>query len=228
MIIIIHGDDLISSRKALEQEKLKDEGNEMIYLNGKESALSDLVTAVSSLSLFQNKKTIIIENLFSSGISKAKEELFDYLKKNNQGAKIVIWEKSEISKSSVKKYLGEVREIFCNFPLLLFKFLDSIGFDKTLSLSLFRSSLKQREAELIFTMILRQIRLLIVAKDMGAKGLDAMQKWQIFKLEKQARLFSLEELIKIYRRLLLIYYQIKTGQTPLNMSELLDIFLTSL
>lgn len=228
MLIIIHGEDTVSTRKALEQEKLKDIAPEVIFFNGKDLELSDLVTACQSVSLLPNPKIIIIENLFSSGMNKTKEILLSYLNQIRTENKIILWEKSEITKTNIKKYLMNAREIFCNPPLVLFKFLDSLGFNKASMLSLFHSILRQREAELIYSMILRQIRMLIIFKDLGAKGFKLMQSWQIRKLEKQSALFTIEKLVKYYRQLLAIDFQVKNGLTPFKLSELLDIFLISL
>lgn len=228
MLIIIHGEDIVSSRKILDTEKEKRLENETLVFDGNTLDLSNLLTADQSQSLFQLKKTIIIENLFTSSVSSQKEKLFSYLSSNQLVSDVIIWEKTEVNKNTIKKYLPSAKEIFCQPPLLLFRFLDAIFDNSSLSLSLFHSVLERREAELVYSMLIRQFRNLIIARDLGAAGLSAMQKWQAEKFVKQSAHFEKEKLILLYRQLLSIDYLIKSGRTPFSLTELLDNFLISL
>ncbi len=228
MIIIIHGDDIVSSRKILDEEKEKRAENETLVFDGNSLDLSTLLTADQSQSLFQNQKTIIIENLLSTSGSSQKEKLFSYLSSNQLVSDVIIWEKSEVNKNIIKKYFPSGRVIFCQPPLLLFRFLDTFFDRPSLSLSLFHSVIEQREAELVYSMLIRQFRNLIIARDLGVAGLSDMQRWQAEKFVKQSGHFEKEKLISMYRQLLSIDYIIKSGRTPFTMTELLDIYLLSL
>lgn len=77
-------------------------------------------------------------------------------------------------------------------------------------------------------MLARQIRFLILAADLGKKGLDQMESWRAEKLIRQAQYFTLIKLMKIYRQLLKIEVQQKTGQTPFTLSSQLDLLVASL
>lgn len=229
MITLIHGDDLVASRKKLEEEKKQDGTTEIIYLDGTKLTLPDLVSACGTKSLFGNQKVILIENLLLKGITKDKLELISYLGKSDISYPVIIWENREVQKTTVKKYFAKAKEIRCQPPLLVWRFLDSIGVQPSNQLlPLFHAVLEQREAELIFALFLHKFRYLIIASDLGKKGLAELSPWQINKLMYQSRYFSTEKLINLYRLLLSFDYKIKSGQTPYALSQLLDIFLATL
>ncbi len=228
MITLIHGDDIVSSRKALEDYRLKNSGAEIIRFDGNTLDLPSLVTTSQSQSLFGSKKLIIIENLLGGSFSNQKENILSFLSSSDVGQQIILWEKSEIGKTVINKYFKGAKVILCQPPLLLFRFVDSLGESTEKLLTLYHALLSQRDPELVLAMLFRQLRLLIIAKEMGEKGLKTLASWQAYKFVKQANLFTAERLYKAYRGLLLIDYNVKTGQTPYNLSQLLDIFLINL
>ncbi|MBI5452391.1 hypothetical protein HY945_02925 [Candidatus Gottesmanbacteria bacterium] len=228
MLILIHGDDIVSSRKALEEHKLKEKGVEIINFDGNVLDLPSFVTAADSQSLFGEGKLIIIENLLGSSLTKQKEKILDFLNSSELSQKVILWEKGEIGKTAINKYCPKGKVILCQPPLLLFRFIDSLGDHNERVLTLYHALLAQREPELVLAMLFRQLRLLIIAESMGEKGLKAQASWQAHKFIKQANLFGKEQLYRAYRSLLLIDYNVKTGQTPYNLSQLLDIFLINL
>lgn len=228
MLILIHGDDTVSSRKALEEHKLKESGAEVINFDGNVLDLPTFLTACQSQSLFGEGKLIIIENLLGSPLTKQKEKILDFLNSSALAQKVILWEKSEIGKTAINKYCQKAKLILCQPPLLLFRFIDSLGDHNERVLTLYHALLAQREPELVLAMLFRQLRLLIIAKELGEKGLKTLASWQAYKFIKQANLFTTEKLYKAYRSLLLIDYNVKTGQTPYNLSQLLDIFLINL
>ncbi len=228
MITLIHGEDTVSSRKILDTEKEKSKENEIQYFEGNNLDLETLLTCDQSQSLFQNNKTIIIENLLTGSMSSQKEKVLSYLNSNQLVGNVIIWEKNEITKSNIKKLLPKALDILCQPPMMLFRFLDTMFDNPATSLILFHNVISQREAELVYSMLVRQFRYLIIARDMGAAGLSEMQRWQADKFVRQSSHFDKEKLIALYRQLLSIDYNIKSGQTPYSMTELLDIFLLNL
>lgn len=228
MITLIHGEDIVSARSVLDNLKRESAGNEFIYFNGSNLSLSDLATAIGSPSLFGQKKTIIIENLTAGGITKQKEDIISCLSSGIELPQIIILEKSEVSKANITKYFSKSNIIACKHPEILFKFVDSLGENTETVLGLFHSLLSQREAELIYVMMLRQFRYLIIAKGADEIYLKSLLKWQVFKFKNQAAKFTNDQLIRNYRNLLSLEYKIKAGLTPLTLDKLLDIFLTTL
>lgn len=228
MIIIIHGDDIAASRKALQEEIEKQKGDEIIRLDGKKLSRSELIPAFESRSLFAEKKVIVIENFLANGITKEKQAHLAYLGKFVSTFSILLWEDRKIDKTAIKKYLTDAKEQAYVFPALLFRFLDSFGASTPSSLVMsFHTLTRTQDAELIFALLLRLVRQLILAKDMGSQAFGKLPGWQAEKYLKQASRWSVDELIVIYRQLLTIDVKIKTGQTPYNLTELLDLFFLS-
>ncbi len=227
-MIILHGENTILSRQRLQEEieafKDKKKG-EVLKFEGNNLNLTDLQQALESLSLLEENRLIIIENLFSGRSSKEKNNMIVYLKKSNP-VNLIIWEGKKIDGRILASL--KTRVLRFDLPLIIFRFLDSLAPGNNVqSLNLFHQSLEQDPPELIFHLLSRQTRLLILAADLGEKGLGQMKDWQKGKLIRQAKKFDLEKLIKIHKELLKIDWQQKTSQTPFNLVSQLDLFLAS-
>lgn len=229
MITLIHGDDVVSCRKTLDNLKGKYEGYEKILFDGTKISLTAFISATNSLSIFGQEKLIIVENLISAIATKEKEEILNFIKNQKNLSEITFWEQKEVSKLIIKKYFADAKIIFCQLPPILFKFLDAIGNKPPNQILLLFSNLaKERDAEFILSMLIRQWRNLIIAKDLGEVGFTGMPSWQSFKFINQARYFNSENLFLSYRQLLLLDQKVKMGLTAYTLNQLLDIFLVSL
>jgi hypothetical protein len=128
--------------------------------------------------------------------------------------------------------LSEVPRVF-KLPQTLFVFLDSFkpGNGKIL-IKLFHQTIETTEPEMVFFMLVRQIRLLLAvseqARDETIDELKRLAPWQRTKLEQQAKQFGPEELKKIYARLFLIEQGQKTGNLPNTILTSIDFFLLSI
>jgi len=226
-MLILHGDNLVTSRKVLNQEisQAKDQNNEIIRFNGKKLNLNELQQALESKSLFGSQRLVIIENLLSSSPGKERTSLISYLKKN-LFANLILWEEKEIKKiSAFKKTLIQLFKL----PPTIFQFLDSLapGVGKR-SLSLLHHSLKQSSAEMVFYMLARQIRFLIMAADLGKEGLASLHPFQQGKIARQAKKFDISQLLSLHRSLLKIDFQQKTGRASMPLASQLDLLIASL
>lgn len=229
MVTLIHGEDTVAGRKALDDLKNKYPESEKVLLDGSKVSLTDIITATDSLSLFGAEKLIIIENLLSGVFSKEKEIVLSYLLDSKSTAEIVLWEQKEIGKTIINKYFKGAKIIYCHPPAVLFKFLDSIGGAPLNDiLSMFHKLKKDQEAEFILSMLIRQWRYLIIASDLGREGFAGMPSWQAYKFQSQTKYFNLEALISSYRQLLSIDMKAKSGLIPLSVDQQLDIFFASL
>ncbi|PJE67598.1 hypothetical protein COU95_01515 [Candidatus Shapirobacteria bacterium CG10_big_fil_rev_8_21_14_0_10_40_9] len=216
MIKIIHGDNIVQSRKRLTEilEKARKEGTEIVYLDGTKVTITEVRSALESGSLFGKNRLVVIENL------KEKPEILTYLKKGKFDNDLILWEQKEIKREIIP---GVELEIF-KLPPLIFSFLESIrpGSSKE-SLRLLSELKKGEEPEMIFYMLVRQFRFLILARDLGDSGLSDLSLWQQKKFLKQAENFSLEQLLEIYRKLLEIDFKQKTSSDPYSLSSRLDL-----
>jgi len=225
MITVFHGDNIVSSRKAFLEalEESKSKGKETIGLDGKKINTTDLVQALEAKSLFGKDKAIFIENLFSLTKSKDKEKLIEIIKINHE-EDVFIWEEKELTMTQESGFDKNFFFQTFKLPAIVFTFLDSLSPGKTReNLQGLHRCLAREEPEMIFSMLIRQIRLFILAKE-GEDYLTGAP-WQKAKTLKQAKLFTSEKLKEIYQELLIIDYQQKTSQLPLSLSFSLDLLL---
>lgn len=229
MLILIHGDDIVASRKKLFEIIEEHHDSQLVRLNGKSLDEEQFVTAAESSSLFSENKLIIIESLMSDLRTKQKQALFSRVTDPNIVHTVVIWEDKTVEKTTRSKYVPAAKEYSFPYPQELFRFLESVGRETPASLvAVFHRLKRQEEPLMILGMLLRQWRYLVVAKDLGERGFPAHQQWQAQKYVSQSRYFSFDRLIAAYRQLLAIDYKIKTGETPMDATQLIDLFLLSL
>lgn len=229
MIGVLHGESIVQSRRELSEqiEKAKKNFLEIVSFEGKQISLNDLILALEGKSLFKDERLIIIENLFSLPKSKDKEKIIETLKQNPE-KNVLIWEGKELSKEIISKYSPELTFQLFKLPSVIFKFLDSLkpGIKKD-NLENFHLCLQQEDPEMIFAMIIRQIRLLILVKE-GEKFLSGLASWQKRKLISQGKLFDLKLLANLYQKLLEIDYQQKTSQSPFDLTSSLDLLISEI
>lgn len=228
-MLIFHGENLVTSRKRLKEEidnfKLRFKG-EVVRFEGDKLNLTQIKQAVESSSLFGKNRLIVIESFFSAPPSAEKQKIIDYLKKTSP-KNLLIWEGKKIDGRILVPFKARLAQF--DLTPVIFHFLDSLAPDnQKISLFLLHQCLNQDTPEMIFYMLTRQIKLLIIAKDLGKNGLTQMAGWQQDRLIRQAKKFNLPQLIETYRQLLKIDWQQKTGQTPFDLASQLDLFIASL
>lgn len=225
-MIIIHGENIVASRNYLKTITDGFKG-EVVRLEGNQLTFNQILQSLESQSLFEENRLVVLEKVFSLLPSKEKEKILNYLKvSDNKNA--VIWEGKKIDGRVLKSFKRMTVRCFDLSPYI-FKLLDSIspGNPKQ-SLIFFHQCLSQDPPEIIFYMLVRQFRLLIIAKDLGEKGLEKMADWQKLKLVGQAKKFTLGKLLFLHRQLLKIDYEQKTGKSLLGLVSQLDLLLVTI
>lgn len=226
MIKLLHGDDQVLSRKRLREivEESKEKGEEVVFLQGTKVTFSQIKSALESQSLFGGEKVLILENFLGSGRGKEKEKILPFLLEGKFQNDLIIWEEKEI-KGLFKGFDVETFKL----PPLIFKFLDSLkpGENRE-SLRILDDLLKRAEGEMILSMLIRRLRLLLLASDQNEEGLSALLPWQKKKMMVQAKFFTKEELLRLYREILEIDFLQKTSQSALSPTFRLDLFLADL
>jgi len=245
MITIIHGDDIVLSRRYLQEQKQK--SNDPYVIDG----LIDLQTITQitqGVGLFTNEKIIFLENFFSKNKLNSSEvkSVIDYINKNESLLNMFFWEANILQKRSIALFTNPSIKSF-KIPQAIFLFLDSIkpaNFKS--SITLFHQALENTAPELIFFMLQRQFRLLIaICHPERSEGshfvrdssplaqndngtIDEVLRlapWQKSKLVKQAGLFSSNKLLAIYKRLYEIEVAQKTGNLPYSLVCAIDFLL---
>lgn len=228
MMYILHGDDIISSRNELYRIKQQFIDSEIIILNGKTVSLTDLIQASQSLSLIKENRLVIVENLLTQKLNVTKNShkpLIYWLNNIHNSIHIIFWEEKELAKKQLSIFSPKVRISLFRIKKQIFNFLDSIKPDNTKNtLQQFNESLLYYAPEIIMVMLVRQLRYLIMIKDLGRQITD-LTSWQISKLYQQSQYFTMKQLLILYRLLYEIDVKIKFGQSTFNLSQELKLFL---
>lgn len=227
MVIIIHGNDVVSSRKKIDEYILNPQN--LIRINSISVDLSSIENALESQDLFLNKKTVILENF-----SKTKnEKVIGVINKNSKlpDLNIILWEDEKINEKIIAKINKRFVFLF-ELPKFYFQFLDSIfPGNKIKSIDLFRNVSKMSSEEQLFYSIIKRIRTLMILKLGQQNEFEETKKmggWQLGKLLKQAKLWNNEKLMDFYKKLFEIELGMKTSNLPMSVSKHIDILLLSL
>jgi len=227
MITIIHGDDIASSRNYLNE--LRQKNSDSTLINGDDISVTSLLQIVEGGGLFSTEKTILIENFYTKKKSpKEFEALIAILKEKTLEYEIVLWEGKEIDKKSLTIFKHATVKTY-KLPQTLFLFLDSLkpNQGKTL-VHLYQKASVNIEPEMIFFMLIRQVRLLLALYQKNSDEIDEVKRlapWQLGKLQKQAKLFTKEELCSVHAKLFRIDNELKTGKSATSLTIMLDILL---
>ena len=216
-MIIIHGEDIVFARDRLNEliEAAKNKDLDVKRLVAKDLDLTTATQVLEAATLFGETPLIVIEGLFSLTKSKNKDSLIEFITKY-QDRDLLLFEDKALSPTTLKPFAKAKHEEY-KPAAIIFSFLDSLhpgGAAKSLKLLDDLTSARQ-PAELIFAMLVRQIRLLIQALEPNTLK---VAPWQKNKLVSQARLFGEGKLLKLHRDLYHLDKGIKTGANPLDLS----------
>ncbi len=229
MLTLIHGDHLTASRSKLTELKAAAQDKELRELPGKKLDPNALVQALESSSMFGGDTLVIIEGFISN--AKKREKLFGTLLAQILAASkhtdIILYEDKEVEKGTLAKIGTNARTFLFKLPTVIFQFLDSImpGNAKT-SLTLLAQVISQEVPEVVFALLVRRVRHLMMLKDRVTP--PGMQSWQAGRLTSQAQHFTMEQLVVMHTSLLDIDTAIKTGTSPFVLTQRIEQLLISL
>lgn len=231
MNFLLHGENILASRRVL-VEKInlyRLQGKEIIRLDSKNSNFTEIKQACESNSLFGQEKIVVIENFYSLPKSKTKNEIIDYFRNLSSASLLIFWEKKALTVGQIKKLPSKTQLLLFKIQPVIFKFLDSFfpGNAKQ-CINLLYQCYQVEDEEMIFHMLCRQIRLLILAKELGGKGLLPMPFWMQNKFIGQSRWFNLDQLVSLYQNLLKIDYERKSGAGLMPLTFQLDLLTAKL
>ena len=229
MITLLHGDHVEISRQELTNLKQKASGKEIRALDGRTLDHAVLTQALESTSLFGGDTLVIIENLTRYNAKKTKllDQLASIISTNAKTADILLWEDKELSATQINRFGKDIQLRLFKTPMVLFQFLDGLKPDSASSmLTVFQKAVEKDAPELLFTMIVRRFRQLLIVKDSGTP--EGISPWQLGKLTSQVKLFTMDKLVSMYEKLLTIEYSIKSGSSPFTMKEHIEQWLVEL
>jgi len=231
MITLLHGDDIVASRQELTQriQEAKNDGKELRWLDGRTLTNLSLAQAIESPSLFGGELLVVIDGLFRTFGKKEKRisTFTDILKRSAQTTETILWEEKEIIKSLIA-LLGSQSSIkLFKTPVIIWELLDSIRpGNRRVLIPRLQQALAHHAAELIFTLLVRRVRQLIIVRD--GKKPEGLQEWQVMRLTRQAKSFTMGKLLTMEKRLLEIDISIKTGASPFPLPQLMELFIVDM
>ena len=218
MINIIHGDDNTASRDFFAKQKTL----ESIAYDAENLSMIELAQSLQGSGLFEGGNKIFIENLFGRK-AKNVEQITQLLNQYSKNSDIYIYSDKILPAKTLKEFKNSQENPF-KIPQTIWAFVDGIKPNNPANIGLFRSALSSNELEIVFSMLLRQFRLLL---GLGSNIDEAkrLAPWQIGKLQRQKSNFGEEKLKSIYKKLYKIDRQSKTGSTNLNLTQSIDMLL---
>lgn len=225
MLVIVHGDDELSSRNYFLSQKDSDS----LIFDAENIDLGELEQSLSGSGLFGTTSKILIENLFTRSGTKNLNEITKILGKKNR-ADVYIWADKILPAKQLSSFPGSGVKLF-KIPQNIWSFLDSIKPKNISNVSAFHNALNTTEAEIVFAMIVRQFRLMLGLFENSSNNIDEVKRlapWQRSKLVRQSSLFGLEKLKHAYKKLYKIDKSVKTGSSSLTLTQNIDILLLDL
>ena len=169
MIHLFHGQSIDASRKELQLLRDKFSNGEVVFYDGKTVTPTDFIQATQSTTLFGSDRLVVIENLFSRKITKKSQDFDTWItliKQVPKDANIVFWEEKEQSKTVVSVFPKDTDIALFRPDRLIFTFVESLRPSNTeIILDNFAGAVKKDTPELIFAMLVRQFRYLILVKE---------------------------------------------------------------
>ncbi len=224
MLIIYCGENSISSYQAYFELKKNYQNKNYQILNINFDDLENIHCWLGeNQSLFAEKKVFFSQNLlkkFNNKNPKIKK-IIDQLIRERQ-VEIVDWEEETTAKNlTISKNKNVIIKEF-KLKENIFKLAESLYPGNLKSFIYLLNQLSDNISEyLIFTIIIKQIRNLILIK---LNQLDKkLASWQIYKLKFQSKKWSLDKLINFYQSLYNLEIKEKTSNNPLGIIKSLQI-----
>ncbi len=173
----------------------------------------------SPLDLFHSK-TIYFSEELNRKISKKNTDMFEKINKINidRNIELFIWESCSLRELRLKP--TQVKEFKPSKNI--FKLLDSMmPANKLVFINLLSDLLNKDNEFFIYLMIIKHIKTLILVK--AGINPSQLQSWQLLKLQKQASLWKMENLILFYNSLYKIDVGLKTSSAPFSLHKSLNI-----
>lgn len=227
MLTILHGDNTEASRSELYRMKGESGRSEAETIDGKNLDQTRLIECLQTASLFGENRLVVIERLFSKLTAKSKN-ISDYIDLIiTSQYDVILWEEKSLTPAQLKLFprSAVIKEFLT--PKVIFQFLDALKPGNTKAVILYyQQALDNIAPELIFAMIVKRLRQLMMLKDRVVP--TGLAPWQANRLTSQANFFTMEKLTAMHLALLQIDYLTKTGNSPLDIRDQLTVFIASI
>ena len=224
-MIIIHGENQLQSRLFLQTkiDEAKKKSFSIIRIDGRKAIPEDLIQSLEGDLFFGESKLVVIENVYSGPRSNRQDQLLKILRDTN--VPVILWEPKKIDGRRLKGFDKPSQKTF-SYPALVFAFLDALKpANHAKTLNLLHQTLINEPAQLVFFLLVRRIRHLLLLSALGREAKIKAAPWQKNRLAEQSKLFKTAVLLAIYQRLIQIEISQKTGRASLGLADQLDLLL---
>ena len=224
MIYILHGENTEDSGKYLKSLLLKYKDIPKVWL-GEKDQLEIFSQIVYAEELFETNRVVICQNWLAS--KKVKLNSLSEIPKNRT---VIFLEETKFALGQSAGTRPDIQMKEFKPKSTIFWFLDSLSPDFAKS-ARYLPQLKSDKKNLLVWNLLFRVSLLIAAKSHVGKEKSQdffkrnIQDWQWDQIQRQADLFSLNKLVRIYRGLLRLDYTIKNSLSSLDEKSLVTILL---
>ncbi len=220
---IFHGDNHIASRQALREyiESSRERFTRTATYLATDLTLAQLESALGEVSLFNEQVLTVVEELHSLPKSTHQTALLNVLTKSQTIESIILWEKKLLTPNQLATFSQAKQKTFKSSKSL-FQWLDAFSPATSIQtrVKLFNEAATQDGTEYCFLMLMRQIRLLLTIKGGGTiAGPPFVQA----KIQKQSKMFSLQQLLNVHEKLTCIDVESKTGGLQMALKNRLDL-----
>jgi hypothetical protein len=225
MITIIHGDNSVMSRRFLqtELEQFKRANKIIRSFAAADLSMATLTEALQTDSLFGNENVVVIERLFRLRSKRTRDQFIECMCQQTQ-LTLYLWEDTSITATSLKllQKAKPIIQVFKTSPVV-FSAMDLLGNPREQGklLTLLHESYIHDSPEFVFSMLARQIRLLIAVVEHETSN---MKPFVLGKLQRQQRYFTLSKLLALHHELLTIDLSQKQSTGLLSLEQQLDLF----
>jgi DNA polymerase III delta subunit len=228
MIILLHGDHIESSRAELNKLRAEAKDREVRRVEGRGLDTAMLIQSLESSSLFGGSTLIIVEQLFGK-LGRQLKKISEYaaiISKAGDESDIILWEDRELSPGAIKQLGAKAQIKLFKMPVLIFQFLDSIQPNSSkIMVNLFEKLTQSEAPELVFAMLIKRVRQLISIH--AGQSPSGLAPWQVGRLTTQAKGFTMDELVLLYKKLGDAEYGLKSGTSPFTFGQALEQVLIS-
>lgn len=220
MLSILHGDNIVASRQVLRTmvDAALAAQAKIVQLDQKSTTIGSVQQALHQDDFFGTSNLLVIEDLHAGPTSRQRKQIIAELVAADQD--VILWEQKKLTATQLKQFPQAQQRVFA-LSKFVFSWLDLLGTkdQEVKALSLLHQAVSQESSELCFFLLIRQVRLLLQAKDGETL---AVAPFQVSRFISQAQRFTAHQLLSLHEYLLATDTALKTSQALLPLQLVLE------
>jgi len=220
MLTLLHGENIVASRQVLRSmiDTAQEAQAHVTQLDQKTTTLGSVQQALHQDDFFGQSNLLVIENLHAGPTSVQRKQIIAEVVDAEQD--IILWEQKKLTATQLKKFPQAKQQVF-NLSKFVFSWLETLGAqnNEAKGLKLLHQAVAQESSELCFFLLIRQVRLLLQAKDGETLAVAPFQKSRFI---SQSQRFTLRQLLALHQSLLQTDLAIKSSQLLLPLQLVLE------